>query len=70
MAIGFWRRPVDRGPGARQFGGEQSADAQQAGVEMERIAVDCPGNRYGRNGHARIDHEWIIVLRKPEEVSP
>lgn len=38
-------------------------------VELERIAVECPGNRYGQNGHARIDHEWIIALRSPEKAS-
>lgn len=29
-------------------------------ILTEHVRVDCPGNRQGANGHARIDHESVI----------
>lgn len=30
-----------------------------------RRRVPCPGQRHGANGHARVDHEWVLVFDKP-----
>ena len=31
---------------------------------VERHQVICPGQRHGKNGHLRVDHEDVVVLRK------
>ena len=31
-------------------------------VEVEHKRVDCPGQRFGQNGHARIDYESVILF--------
>lgn len=36
------------------------------GLKLERMEkVWATGNRQGQNGEKRVDHEWVITLRKP-----
>lgn len=38
---------------------------------LRQVAVEdvpCPGQRHGQNGQARVDHEWVLVFDKPEDV--
>jgi len=38
----------------------------QAGFRFEDMAlVECPGNRQGQNGQARVPHEYVIMFKKP-----
>lgn len=38
-----------------------------AGFEvLKRVQVPCRGNRHGANRDARVDHEELILVRKPE----
>ena len=34
-------------------------------IEVRRFAITTPRMRYGSNSDARVDHEDIVVLRKP-----